>query len=280
MLREPTRCERRPDRYDAAMPPSVVLVHGIRTSSSMWRRQVRFLEARGHRVVAPDLPGHGARMQERFTLDGAMATIDDAVRSLGGDVLLVGFSLGAYLSVHYAGSGDPPIRGLVAASCSTQAYPVLLWGYRMLAAGIHRFPDRGQWLNDWAVRTFIRYPGSPDDVLRGGTALEVMDDVLRELGKLETGESLARIDRPVWLVNGTLDHFRLQERAFAKRLRNGRLIRLRGANHMVSLTRPTQFNQVLAKALDSLSPDSRTSEATGGRLAPEVRDSAEQHGGS
>ena len=103
------------------MQPSVVLVHGIRTSSSMWRRQVRFLEARGHRVLAPDLPGHGARMHERFTLEAAIDTISDAVDSLGGDVLLVGFSLGAYLSVHYAGAEDRPLRGLIAASCSTQA---------------------------------------------------------------------------------------------------------------------------------------------------------------
>ncbi|MFC0678238.1 alpha/beta fold hydrolase [Lysobacter korlensis] len=256
------------------MSPSVVLVHGIRTSSSMWRRQVRFLEARGHRVLAPDLPGHGARMDERFTLEGAIDTISDAVDSLGDDVLLVGFSLGAYLSVHYAGTGDRPIRGLIAASCSTQAYPVILWGYRMVAAGIHRFPDRGQWLNDWAVRTFIRYPGSPDDVLRGGTALEVMDDVLRELRKLDTRASLARIEQPVWLVNGSLDHFRIQERAFARQLKRGTVVRLQGANHMVSLTRPTQFNRLLADAIDQLSPESRTSHTTRRRLASEVRDSS------
>jgi pimeloyl-ACP methyl ester carboxylesterase len=239
------------------MQPSVVLVHGIRTSSSMWRRQIRFLEARGHRVAAPDLPGHGARMDERFTLDGAARTIDDAVRSLGGDVLLVGFSLGGYVSVHYAGTGDRPIVGLVAASCSTQAYPGILWGYRMLAALIHRFPDRGQWLNDWAVRTFIRYPGSPDDVLRGGTALEVMDDTLRELRGLDMRGSLRRIEQPVWLVNGSLDHFRIQERAFARLLHRGTVVRLKGANHMVSLTRPTQFNRLLAEVLDTLAAPSR-----------------------
>jgi pimeloyl-ACP methyl ester carboxylesterase len=234
------------------MQPSVVLVHGIRTSSSMWRRQVRFLERRGHQVLAPDLPGHGSRMDERFTLDGAVATVDDAVRSLGGDVLLVGFSLGGYVSVHYAGTGERPIRALIAASCSTQAYPLFLAGYRAIAAIIHRFPDRGRRLNDWSVRTFIRYPGSPDDVLAGGVALEVMDDTLRALRHLDTRGCLARIEQPVWLVNGSLDHFRVQERAFARVLKRGRVIRLVGANHMVSLTRPTQFNRLLAQALDEL----------------------------
>ena len=90
-------------------------------------------------------------------------------------------------------------------------------------------------------------------MLRGGTALEVMDDVLRELRKLDTRDALARIPQPVWLVNGSLDHFRIQERAFAKLLQRGTLVRLQGANHMVSLTRPTQFNRMLAEALDTVS---------------------------
>ena len=58
----------------------VVLVHGIRTSATMWRAQVQHLTDRGNPVYAVDLPGHGSRMAEAFTLDGAFATIDEAVR--------------------------------------------------------------------------------------------------------------------------------------------------------------------------------------------------------
>ena len=42
----------------------VVLVHGLRTSATMWRRQVAALERRGIDAVAVDLPGHGTRMHE------------------------------------------------------------------------------------------------------------------------------------------------------------------------------------------------------------------------
>ena len=103
------------------MAVQVVLVHGIRTSSSMWRAQRETLEATGIGVMAVDLPGHGTRMAEPFTLDEAFATIDRALRASAerGPVLLVGHSMGGLLCIEYAGQVDaPPIAGFIAASCT------------------------------------------------------------------------------------------------------------------------------------------------------------------
>ncbi|MGO8609813.1 alpha/beta fold hydrolase, partial [Rhizobium johnstonii] len=76
------------------MSVHVVMVHGIRTSATMWRAQVAHLDARGIASTAIDLPGHGSRRDEEFTLDEAFATIDRAVRAAAetADVLLVGHS--------------------------------------------------------------------------------------------------------------------------------------------------------------------------------------------
>ena len=89
---------------------TVVMVHGIRTSATMWRSQVAHLEERGIAAVAVDLPGHGTRMAEEFTLDGAFATIDGAVREAAtrGRVLLAAHSMGGLLSIEYVGREDPP----------------------------------------------------------------------------------------------------------------------------------------------------------------------------
>lgn len=231
------------------MAGSVVLVHGLRTSSTMWRAQRELLEARGITVITLDLPGHGTRMSERFTLDGAMRTIDEAVRSTPGPVLLVGFSLGGYLSIHYAGSQPQPIAALLAASCGTRPHRLILWGWRGLAAVIHRFPDRGLLLNNTLLKLFVRDPQLVDDVLAGGVALEVMDDVLRELRPLAIRDSLAHIPQPVTLVNGRLDHFRLQERRYLRATINGRLVHIAGATHLVSLTQPARFDDVLLDAV-------------------------------
>src|SRR5918994_515122 len=103
------------------MVVQVVLVHGIRTSATMWRAQVEYLTSRGTPAVAVDLPGHGTRMAEEFTLDGALATIDDAVRDAAtrGPVLLTGHSMGGLLCIEYVGGQDaPPVAGFVAASCT------------------------------------------------------------------------------------------------------------------------------------------------------------------
>ncbi len=232
---------------------SFVLVHGVRTSATMWRAQREFLEPLGFEVATPDLPGHGTRIGERFSLAGAMNAIDSALAP-GGTAVLVGFSLGGYLSIRYAASRSGRVRGLVAASCGTEPYRLLLAGYRMVAAAVHALPDRGARLNERMVRASVRDPQGVRDVLAGGVALEVMGDVLRELRMLDVRGCLRRIQAPVWFVNGSRDHFRLQERRMLAATRNGRLVRIPRANHMVSFARPDLFNQVLVEALDTLAP--------------------------
>ena len=234
------------------MPYSVVLVHGLRTSATMWRAQVDALDATGHQSIAIDLPGHGSRSGSRFTLAGAVQTISEAVDSAAHPVLLCGFSLGGYAAIHYAGSGSRPIIGLVAASCGTQPYRLILDAWRLAARAIHRLPDRGLALNNWAVRAAVKDADLADDIIRGGVALEVMDDALRELRQLHPVASLSRVDVPVVFVNGTLDHFRLQERRYVAAPPVARLVHIRGATHMVSVTRSAEFTQVLLEALEGL----------------------------
>jgi pimeloyl-ACP methyl ester carboxylesterase len=234
------------------MNGSVVLVHGLRTSSTMWRVQRRALEAHGYEVITPDLPGHGTRMPERFTLDGAVETIAAAVAMGRPPVTLVGFSLGGYLSIHYAGLAHQPIAALVAASCGTEPHRAILEAWRLVAALIHRFPDRGLALNNAALALVVRDKELAGDVLAGGVALEVMDDVLRELRGVDIAASLARIEQPVWLVNGQYDHFRLQERRYLRATRDGRLVHIARATHLVSLSQPDLFTHALLDALESV----------------------------
>jgi len=234
------------------MPVSVVLVHGLRTSATMFRRQVALLQEHGHEPLAIDLPGHGTRMSERFTLDGAVETIAGAVQRARHPVLLAGFSLGGYTSIHYAGLAEQPIRGLLAASCGTQPYRLALDAWRAAAAVIHRFPDRGLALHNWAVRAAVRDPELAEDVLRGGVALEVMQDTLIELRRLRPMRSLPRIRQPIWFVNGSLDHFRFEERRYLRAAPDARLLHVRGATHMVSMTRPDAFDRILLDAVGSI----------------------------
>ena len=65
----PGWCGRRRLPRVASMSVPVVLVHGLRTSRTMWRAQLEALARAGRPAVAVDLPGHGTRLGEPFTLD-------------------------------------------------------------------------------------------------------------------------------------------------------------------------------------------------------------------
>jgi pimeloyl-ACP methyl ester carboxylesterase len=239
------------------MTGSVVMVHGLRTSASMWRHQAIALTALGFDVVTPDLPGHGSRMDERFTLAEGVATIDRAVADAAGPVFVVGFSLGGYLAAHWAAERPRDVTGLLLASCGTQPARAILDVWRLGAAAIHLLPDRGLALNNAVVRAVIRDPPYADDVISGGVALEVMQHALLELRGIRMASALARVDLPVFFVNGTLDHIRLQERRFLAATRRGVLVRIPRATHMVSLAQPVAFTDVLIDAVNSARPADR-----------------------
>lgn len=229
----------------------LLLVHGIRTSASMWRHQVNALRADGYEVLAVDLPGHGDRWAEPFTVDAALAAIDAGVRELGGRVILVGLSLGGYYAIAYAARHPERVAGLVAAGCSAEPHGPALKGYRGLARLIHRLPDRGLWLHMQMVRQLLPAEGALDAVA-GGVALDVMDPGLQATGTLDPLADLGRFPGPVWLVNGRFDHFRLNERRFLAACRRGRLIVVPGAPHLVSLAQPGRFTAVLRRVAAEL----------------------------
>ena len=75
------------------MTRSIVLVHAVRSSRTMWKGQVRRLRDRGYEVITPDLPGHGASpaASESFTVEELADAVADAV---GEPFLYAGVSLG------------------------------------------------------------------------------------------------------------------------------------------------------------------------------------------
>ncbi|TFD33170.1 alpha/beta fold hydrolase [Cryobacterium cryoconiti] len=235
-------------------PIPVLFVHGIRTSGTMWRRQLALVGETGHPALAIDLPGHGSRMNKPFTVPGALAAIDEGVDALGGRVLLVGLSLGGYYAIEYAARHPQKVAGLVAAgSCARPAgWP--LDAYRRLARLIRRFPDHGLWLHTTLVRLLLPPEGAAD-TLAGGVPLQVMDAALGATGTLRPLDSLARYPGPVWLVNGSFDQFRLHERRFLAACRNGHLVIVPRASHLVSLAQPERFAVVLTGILDHVTAD-------------------------
>ncbi|PJJ77238.1 pimeloyl-ACP methyl ester carboxylesterase [Sediminihabitans luteus] len=236
----------------------VVLVHGSRTSSTMWRAQVAALESDGRRVVAPDLPGHGRRRGETFTLDGAVDAVRAVADDVGAPVLLVGLSLGGYLGIEVRAREPGLVAGLVAASCCTVPSSPLRGAWLRAARRIEASADSGERLNRWMVDRTVPAAGRAD-LAAGGFALDTMAAILEAVGATDPLGSLARASSPVWLVNGRFDHFRLDERRFVEAARAGgapvRHVVVPGAKHLVSLDRPVAFTRVLLEAAHLLDAD-------------------------
>lgn len=236
------------------MAVQVVLVHGIRTSATMWRSQVEYLHRRGNPVVAVDLPGHGSRMHEAFTLDGALGTIDEAVTdaSTRGPVLLAAHSMGGLVSIEYVGQEDrPPVAGFIAASCTAIPRGVGLTAYRLLARGFDSLPDRGMWLTNRMLDRIL-----PDetraDFGAGGYALDTQDVALRSLSVLDLLTALDRIDVPLWFVNGQYDQLRVNEKLFTGIASHAELIVVPRTTHHVTVMRPRVFDAILNLAITTL----------------------------
>lgn len=237
------------------VPPAprvpVVLVHGSRTSATMWRRQLEGLRRAGVLAVAPDLPGHGSRRGEAFTLDGAVTAVRDATDALGGRALVAGLSLGGYVAIEHRARHPEQSAGLVAAACCTVSSSSLRPAWLSLARWIEGWPDQGARLNDTFARLALDAEGARD-LGAGGFALTAMTQVLRELGPTRTLDALAAARSPVWFVNGRYDHFRAQERAFVAAARAGgaaaRLVVVPHARHLVNLDAPVAFTRALLEA--------------------------------
>lgn len=253
-------------RIDAGTSPAVVFVHGMRTSSAIWDDQVAHLRERGHDAVAIDLPAHGTRHAERFTLKRAFEVLDETVASFGPDreILLVGLSLGGYTSLAWAARRPARLVGVVAAACSSEprGKPIAL--YRDLAHSVvtgwrsaRRTTRRA---GDLLRGGLLGRPGAAGALMDGGGARvegatpswDVVTDALGELAGKSWLSRIRAVDVPVWLVNGSRDHLRVDERRYLAAASEAELIVIPRAGHDVNSHAPQAFNRTLDRALARL----------------------------
>lgn len=95
---------------------TLLFVHGLGASGATWDGCVAALSPRC-RCVTVDLLGHGASPvpddPAEYTRDGALADLDDVIAAVSGPVVLVGHSLGGYLSLAHAATRPGAAAGVV-----------------------------------------------------------------------------------------------------------------------------------------------------------------------
>ena len=246
---------------DPAARP-LLLIHGVTASSRVWWRVGPALAAAGHRVTAPDLPGHGLTGHwlghHRFR-DNA-ADVAAWIRAAGLDVpglQVVGHSWGGMTAAALPLAGirpatlvllDPPsiphaVISMMASDPSQRPYPDLESAVAGLAAANPTWPA--------------------GDVEAKADALVRLDANAALAVLLDNGDwdgGLADLSEPaadgldIWLVRGDpaaggyVPDAVLP--AFAARIGEGHVLTLAGAPHAPQRTHPEATTAALLEALD------------------------------
>jgi len=224
----------------------LVLVHGLRLSSTQWAPQLPLL--RDHvDLTLVDLPGHGARAAEEFTLGRCVEVIDEAVRSVpeGVPVVLVGHSLGGYAAMAYAAWRPGTLDGLVLAGASATPTGPGAAVYRGVAALTDRLgPARMTRVNDRVLHRL--YPAERvDPVIAGGYFFAPTAAAWREVMTHCRPSMLEHVQCPVLLLNGQFDQLRVGARAYLRACPTAREAIIRRAGHLTNLDQPEAFAAAL-----------------------------------
>ena len=204
--------------------PAVVFTHGYGRTGDTWAAQADAL-AGDHHVVTWDLRGHGGSEVPPglYTREDALAdlaaVVDAAIAESGGPALLVGHSLGGYLSLAHTLFRPETVRGLALLSTGP--------GFRN--------PESREQYNE-GIRKVARASGLPDNV--GHVAIQQDSLVIDRLDEITcpTVMICGAGDRPVYVAG---------VRYLAGRLAKATLVEIEGAAHEPHLDKPDEVTAAI-----------------------------------
>ncbi|MFJ8868931.1 alpha/beta fold hydrolase [Streptomyces sp. NPDC102473] len=226
----------------------IVFVHGTRFSAGQWSMQLAALRDE-FPVAAVDLPGHGNRSAQPWSLSAATEIISSAVDSLDrGPALVVGHSLGGYASLEFARRCPDQLRGMVLAGASASTRGLRAAPYRLVARLVPRMP--AERLTRWNDRLLRRlYPRDVvESTIRSGYAFHTLPAAWDEvLGRFDAG-AMRHVGAPVLILNGEKDAvFRAGEADFARAHPHARVELIPRARHLANFDDPDAFTDAVRR---------------------------------
>jgi pimeloyl-ACP methyl ester carboxylesterase len=232
---------------------TLVFLHGTRLTGAQWAPQVAAL-GEEFDCLAIDLPGHGTRAEQPFSLASAAEIVAEAIASSrGGRAVVIGLSLGGYVAMELASRWPERVSGLVLAGATAEPVGLRSLGYHALALALSVPPEA--WLdrlNTWFFR--VRYaPSIAEPIIAGGFDFRTGARAVRSLVGQRFRPRLARYPGRTLILNGEFDLlFRLSEASFAAVAAEPRRVLIRRATHLTNLDQPEAFSAAVRQFSRSL----------------------------
>lgn len=239
----------------------VVMIHGNSSSHEVFRPQWEAQLMRGHRLIALDLPGHGASANAAFpartyTRPGFADAVIEVLRQLElWAPVLFGWSLGGHIALEMA-SRLPTLRGVMV--CGTPPVGTVMSEGFNPTSGVkygsmeHLSPDDIEAFGA-AVFGATFNPALREALARAdGRARKTLFEAARAGAGVNQRWVVETVSTPLAIVNGAddsivnLDYVDSLEYA---RLWSGRCHRLEGAGHAAFRESPMAFNALLGRFL-------------------------------
>ncbi|GAB4094444.1 alpha/beta fold hydrolase [Flaviaesturariibacter terrae] len=244
----------------------LLLLHGGFQDRSMWRDQVLHFNNE-FRVIAVDMPGHGATVDGPQRPDAA-AVVRTLLDSLHIDkVSIVGLSFGSAVALEFASRYPARVEKLVMASPGIAGWdedhailPETLKAFGDMNAALERRDTAGaarQFVEAWYVGPARRELHLLPSLYKYGisTTLRNMQEHHAsgwpDFAKPSTIHRVKDVTMPVLIMTGTADMPEVARVAtwLQANLPAARSVRLLDAAHMINLELPTRFNRELLRFL-------------------------------
>jgi pimeloyl-[acyl-carrier protein] methyl ester esterase len=273
---------------DEGSGPAILLVHGWGVSGALFQGQWEALSGQ-HRLLVPDLPGHGS--SKSFPPDAPFCYLADSIAELireisPGPVCLVGWSLGAMvcwdlLSRHE----DLPVSGLVTIDMVPKILNTPDWWFGLREGSGPEVFDRhvGLMRTDWVAYTALFVPRifsqlncaqHPELIEKtraaaGANHPDSMATIWQRLAEQDLRPQLADIHVPCCVVAGTQSQLYSVAacRWVTAQIEGARLVVFSRSGHAPHLEEPELFNSTLlafASGLDDQSHEQGTASVEAG----------------